>query len=468
MVRSLKGLVQGWAPCTAPILSKLRAGFACVMALALALSMGSVAAFAEEGDSGEEGGAAQGIANVPTINVTVPTSFILGGDAGIDIQDLSEVSDTAEFINNSNVPVRIKQVACDATGLNTYFDVGDANTAALSLAGNHLDWIPKDEGSVGIYAQQDDDGQGFILIPDESEEATLTLQMAGLGLTDKVKEATKDRNALRDLMKMSWTFEMVYLEGGSATPDLNSDFYLKDKFSQITYSLEDVKAHSRIIEESSNDAVEYIYKLWANDDSLYECQVRYNGAYWPLRIIGVRQDQKANSDGGPTPVGLTFQFKDCVSSRNNKGGSDVWNGSPVRAGLQEGGAYFKLMPSSVRESIVPVNKWYKPQPDQGAKMTVDQMFIAGHAEMGAFSWTSFDGTGPDHNEAYIYYQTPGRNLIKKIGPGASEGATSGVFWWVRSASRRTAYNFCVVNNNGAGYSEAGSGGNYGVCPCFCL
>lgn len=150
------------------------------------------------------------VPDVPIINVTVPTRFILGGDAGLDIQDLGEVSATSSFVNNSNVPVRIKQATCDAAGLNTYFDVKATNTAVLSLSDQQINWVPNKSENESIYDASEDGAQNILFnTTDTKKDATLTLGMSNMGLKDKVIEVTKERSALRDLMKISWTFEMV-------------------------------------------------------------------------------------------------------------------------------------------------------------------------------------------------------------------------------------------------------------------
>lgn len=216
MVKSLKILAQGWAPCTASILSKLKVGLAGGMAFALALSMGSVAAFAAEGDESVEGIAAQADIDIPTINVTVPTSFVLGGEVGIDIQELGNVSASSQFASSSNVPVRIKEIHCDASGLNNYFDVKSTNKATFTLLGKNVEWAPTATTDSLIYEASAEGSEEFILPVGASEDTTLSLAMSGMGLKNAVIEATKDRNALRNLMKLSWTFEIAV---SSETPD---------------------------------------------------------------------------------------------------------------------------------------------------------------------------------------------------------------------------------------------------------
>lgn len=147
---------------------------------------------------------------VPIIDVTVPVSFIFGGDEGLDIQQLGEVQASAEFVNNSNIGVRIKEATCDAAGLNNYFEVGEGNTAKLSLIGKEMSWVPNVEGAQSIYSESSEDlREGMVFGIGDHVSTSMTLNMKDMGLKDAVIEATKDRTALRDLMKLTWTFEQA-------------------------------------------------------------------------------------------------------------------------------------------------------------------------------------------------------------------------------------------------------------------
>lgn len=278
--------------------------------------------------------------------MTVPVSFVLGGDEGIDIQDLGPIEATSTFSNNSNTAVRIKRASCDASGLNSYFGVTDNNKAALSLAEGEISWVPSASKDQGIYVEETEDlREGFVMRAGDDYDCTLSLDMTGMSLKDTVIEATKSRSTLRDLMQMSWTFERAL---GSGSED--QDFYLKINsdashealapYADFVYSLDEVAYMAEDISAKKEQSSYYpTFKAMAGDASKqYQCKTVWgDGGTYNLNVIGVLHDDLADDSG---KAGITFQFNDVLvgdyrmnSANTTEGG---WGRSEIRDRMNPG------------------------------------------------------------------------------------------------------------------------------------
>lgn len=451
------------------------------------------------------------VPEVPIIDVTVPTSFILGGDAGIDIQDLGEVSATSSFVNNSNTAVRIKQATCDAAGLNSYFDVKDTNIAALSLSGQQITWVPNKSENESIYDASEDGAQEILFnTTDTQKDVTLTLNMTDMGLKDKVIEATKNRSALRDLMKMSWIFEMVDL---GFVPDgtVDDDFYLKIKddatHPDLIEHAGEVFSLSNISEMADDIAVkgtasEY-YPMFsamvtdvtttANYDASdvaagqYECKVKWNDGAdgaptsYDVRVIGINHDNLSTPTDDYTEAGLTFQFVNCLNTAYAMNASDInsggWANTELRTNLNTG-TIWNTIPAAQQNAFKTVKKYYNPtynSTSAAVSVSNDKVFIASYCELGGNNQhSSFNNRPWIDLEGYQYEywkakDATGQNVAQPVlAKGYQSNPASAVAWWERSVSPIYSYYFLFVSIDGYPSNYGNASYTSGVCPAFCL
>lgn len=456
---------------------------------------------------------------VPIINVTVPTSFILGGDAGIDIQELGDVSASSQFVSSSNVSVRIKEIRCDASGLNSYFDVKDTNKATFSLLGKNVEWAPTAATDTAIYESSTEGSEEFILPVDAAEDATLSLTMSGMGLKDAAIEATKDRRQLRDLMQLSWTFGVVgQSSGGSEEPDpgpepdkdgdgnLEDDFYLQVNegathadlvgHKGAIYSLSNLRTMAEDLSDKGESSEWYkMFKAMTGDASeQYACRVKWEDGSYDVRVIGVLHDQYKTNDGRYRKAGLTFQFKNLLNSLHSyldlSVSSDLaqnWMNSAIRANMNPGKDFSIIghdvdviwgrVPYQQKEAFKSV---IKPNSDGKSTFTTeDKLFLA--------SWVELGGTMPliddamalgcgyfrDEGTQYDYYANHGtdQNVLNKP---LQNGSVMNQAWYLRT---------CIIGRDNAmlGASNANIPADrdnlraaqsldtrLGICPCFCL
>lgn len=542
----VKSLAWGWAQHLAPtalnakaillareakaasIVMRAKGIVSSCLAAVLAISLVPSAALATETTDTATAAAERAVSGIPTINVTVPTSFILGGDEGIDIQDLGEIKDTAVFINNSNAPVRIKEISYSAKGLNSYFGINDTVTKAkITLQGQDIEWVPDSTERQSIFnANSDSSAEPLILgigSTDEQKthECTLSLNMTDMQIKDALIDATKSKSTLRNFMQIDWTFGSEM--GAGAETD---DFYLKIKddatnealarYAGFTYSLYEVSMMADDIavkgERSTYypmfDAMVTDITKTANVDGSdkaagqYECKVKWDGVSYDVRVIGINHDDLATPVNGRTKAGLTFEFVNLLnapepwnSSAINVGG---WGQSQLRANmnpdtLPNAGAIvngsdtdsiWNLVPSEQREAFKTVKKLYQPNCNnktdtQEQLLTIDdKLFITSLGEhfaeynAGGRNWSQVLSWLCHEGYPYEYW-------ANKLGPtwGANNSLLSGYQsspatasnYWMRTV--RPLYSTEILAGI-AGSRDINNGpqahASIGVRPCFCL
>lgn len=467
---------------------------------------------------------------VPIIDVTVPVSFIFGGDEGLDIQQLGEVQASAEFVNNSNIGVRIKEATCDAAGLNNYFEVGEGNTAKLSLIGKEMSWVPNVEGAQSIYSESSEDlREGMVFGIGDHVSTSMTLNMKDMGLKDAVIEATKDRTALRDLMKLTWTFERAVCSGSE-----EDDFYLKINddathealapYAGQRYSLQEVSSMADDLSKNGEGSIYYdMFKAMvadvapnaAGDDTTvaagqYTCQVKWKSAagsdettVYDVRVIDVLHDDLAVQDEQSTgKAGLTFQFVNLLntpaqfnSSATNAGG---WGRSQLRANMNpdtlpnaevivngsDTNSIWDLVPGEQQEAFKTVKKLYQPTSTNRTDMmsdlsTIDdKLFLM---SLGEF-WVEYKGSGANWTQVLSWLTYEGYQYeywANKLGPTWGDNAglyashqnspATASWWWVRT-TRPLYSNQFLAGIAGGGRIDNGPEAHVssGVRPCFCL
>ena len=353
--------------------------------------------------------------------------------------------------------------------------------------------------------------------------------MKDMGLKDAVIEATKDRTALRDLMKLTWTFERAVCSGSE-----EDDFYLKINddathealapYAGQRYSLQEVSSMADDLSKNGEGSIYYdMFKAMvadvapnaAGDDTTvaagqYTCQVKWKSAagsdettVYDVRVIDVLHDDLAVQDEQSTgKAGLTFQFVNLLntpaqfnSSATNAGG---WGRSQLRANMNpdtlpnaevivngsDTNSIWDLVPGEQQEAFKTVKKLYQPtynnttDTQKQLPMIDDKLFIMSLA--GYFS-EYLDG-GPNWSRALSWLLSedyPYDYWANKLGPtwGANASLRAGYQgsfatasnYWTRTV--RPMYSdqmlACVVSKN---MIENGPQAHVpsGVRPCFCL
>lgn len=450
----------------------------CAAAVALAISMIPAAAFATDGGTSQLNttvATGRAASDVPNINVDVPAKIALNDTTdpkGINIKNLGTVTGSAEFTNNSNNAIRIKEIKSNSSGLNSYFTLADAAQVTFSLGtttttnGNSTftsvasaNWKPTETSATSVYTVGDTakPSEGFVMSKGAKMDGKVDLNLTGSTLKDAAKTAAQDPTADRDLIKCTWVIESVRGMGNAEDP--NVDFYLTDKRNAdhpVTYSLAEVKEDAEKLPSQTRGAWPYdmYYEFCTGDGSNYECKVRWNNELYSLRIIGLNQDNKADKTG---VAGLTFQFTKALASMAFGYPTD-WKTSNPRNYLSTGDGY-KLLADSLKAPgvIKTVTKKYTNQSSSAVAYSDDGLFLLSAGELrdddtgGAVN----SKTGKNYNERYLFYQKYGSDDACKFFVDSlmrnTVGANNSVSWW--------SY---------GGWNSATWGMSLSLMPAFCL
>lgn len=391
-----------------------------VAAMALAVSMVPAAAFAETSQLSTDVpvGRAAGD-DVPNINVDVPETIALNDSTdpkGINIKSLGTVSGSGDFKNNSNNAVRVKEIKCNASGLNTYFTLGTDAKATFALDEiTGAEWKPDQTSAQSVYtvAANAKPSEGYVMAKGATASGTISLDLTGSTLKDAAKTAAQSPDTDNNLMKCTWVIESVRGMGPTTDEEKNAaDFYLIDKRNAdhpISYSLAEVKEDAEKLPSQSRGAWPYdmYYDFCTGDGTNYECKVRWNNALYPLRIIGLNQDHKTS--GGM--AGLTFLFNSSMTTLRNTVSPSVavencnWLQCNARSYLSSGDGWTRLA-SSVQTAITPVSKVTSDR--SGITNSDDRLFLISKEEY-IESAENF-GVGKNRDQHYVAFEFTGTGL----------------------------------------------------------
>ena len=218
-------------------------------------------------------------------------------------------------------------------------------------------------------------------------------------------------------------------------------------------------------------------------------QVKVDGHYLPLQLLGICQDTKT-ADG--KRAGLTFQMRDIYAYNNTRstaagGGafnytymnstntnSGGWESSALRGTLRS--TFWGYLPAEVQDAIAPVNKYqqlYGGTTDAYLqKTTGETVWLPSMYEVFGASFSDFNDSETLSANDYTPFQYMAYH--GNVGSSASAKAVK-VFdgfagnWWLRSAFQRDVGRFCYTSVHGNHDSSGGSAfRTIGAAPCFCL
>ena len=216
-------------------------------------------------------------------------------------------------------------------------------------------------------------------------------------------------------------------------------------------------------------------------------QLKVDGVYLPLQLIGICQDTKSDGSG---KAGLTFQTRDVYaynnvrsneagggafnytymnSSNTNSGG---WGSAAMRSTLRS--AFWGYLPAEVQVAIIPVAKYQQlPNGTTAAylqKTTNETVWLPSVHEVFGASFAGYNESEALKSNGHVPFQ-----YMAYVGNAGSTTNTCAIktynggvcFWWFRSAYRSTATLFCGVNSPGERTNYEATR-PYGVAPAFCL
>jgi len=171
-----------------------------------------------------------------------------------------------------------------------------------------------------------------------------------------------------------------------------------------------------------------------------------------MQIAGLNKDPLASGSGNAK---TTWISKDLLTTSHNMNSSATtsggWSATAMRTYLDD--TIKPLIQENVRNAIKEVTK-YSRLSDGTEQTTTDDVWIPSRREVGITS--NAESSGPAYSEGY----TDNASRIKK-----KVGASSGDYWWLRSADSTS--NFGSVSNNGGNYSYAANR-TFGVALGFCI
>ena len=195
-----------------------------------------------------------------------------------------------------------------------------------------------------------------------------------------------------------------------------------------------------------------------------------HNALYPLRIIGLNQDRKADGSG---MAGLTFMFME-PAVRNSVFGelsfSWVEEQAPIPYSWKETGGD---LAASVKDALTPVRKqWLNKGSTSNFALGNDaKVFLLSLYEVGTdlkSDGAGALGVGKGLNEVYLHFESLG------IAPGGANNAqiiksfNFGEFW-LRDRLEKVGDYFTIayINANGMPGSQHGNHAR-NMIPCFCL
>ncbi|WP_251213409.1 DUF6273 domain-containing protein, partial [Adlercreutzia murintestinalis] len=209
-------------------------------------------------------------------------------------------------------------------------------------------------------------------------------------------------------------------------------------------------------------------------------------ALYPLRIIGLNQDQAFRNNVPDGQLGLTFQFKECITSAEYGAWevlSQGWGASFLRLRLHADGDIYGAFPETIKKAIEPAVKSYSA--NNSTSINVDLMFLPSLKELLGSSYDSLnelnlgqpdsavsllgnEGTGVSRKDGYLFYESRTSKADLK------NALSNGQQWWLRSVwfksngvEAQGVPNIVIVADGGWP-GGAGPTAEKGVLPCFCM
>ncbi len=277
-----------------------------------------------------------------------------------------------------------------------------------------------------------------------------------------------------DAIPSDWG-EPLWIENPDRSYSPAKYLLLKD----IKDAADDLSAHADDPAQSEH------YSLYSSLVGTGTFHLKVDGKYLDIQLLGICQDAK--TAGGK--AGLTFQTKDIyahsgIRSSAAGGGefpcqmnpagskSDGWASSAMNDALRS--IFWGYLPEEVRAAVVGVDKFQQLYGDATGsylqKTSDETIWLPSMYEVFGTTFTYYNDSEGIPVDGYIPFQ-----YQAYAGNGGSEANAKAVKtyngsasrWWLRSALRDNAEQFCIA------YSDGYRGGNpasdtRGVAPCFCL
>jgi len=277
-----------------------------------------------------------------------------------------------------------------------------------------------------------------------------------------------------DAIPSDWG-EPLWIENPDRSYSPAKYLLLKD----IKDAADDLSAHADDPAQSEH------YSLYSSLVGTGTFHLKVDGKYLDIQLLGICQDAK--TAGGK--AGLTFQTKDIYAHSGirssavgggefpcqmNPAGSkpDGWASSAMNDALRS--IFWGYLPEEVRAAIVGVDKLQQLYGDATGsylqKTSDETIWLPSMYEVFGTTFTYYNDSEGIPVDGYIPFQ-----YQAYAGNGGSEANAKAVKtyngsasrWWLRSALRDNAEQFCIA------YSDGYRGGNpasdtRGVAPCFCL
>lgn len=222
------------------------------------------------------------------------------------------------------------------------------------------------------------------------------------------------------------------------------------------YSWEELSQISSLIAGASSDAegleIAETYHLCGADGTLDGTQAKSlelsDGTEVTMRVVGFRQDQKADGSG---PAGITLLSEDGVSEQAmNATGQLVggWEESTLRPWMNQ--SLIGELPSEVSDLIVAVEKTTNPPAgtgEVGQDVTEDKLWVPSYSEVvgepgsGSNRYGLYESEGPQYqlfSDLGVTWAQPSPELV----------IPSGGYWWLRSPDVANDRWFVVVGPEG--------------------
>lgn len=279
---------------------------------------------------------------------------------------------------------------------------------------------------------------------------------------------------------------------GDGTGDTSNDFYFKEnKTGEVYTAAEIAKLADQMVSNPSGEVAARFEALMGEDvnnsadaTTGYQCQAKYNGVYYDVRIIGINHDTASTG----SKVGLTFQFVNTLPDQYPINGTDSNSGGWPKMGLRTsmntannngglGSKYpciYDRMPASLKDAVKTVTKISYNYASKAGVTSTDKFFIASNYELCGSSYQNKIASSEDGYQ-YEYYKVKGKDgtgtpIVNYWGGSASNPTLvkQNWWWWERTCDSASSSKFFQVGNNGAPSHIQNATSPEGISPCFCL
>ena len=286
------------------------------------------------------------------------------------------------------------------------------------------------------------------------------------------------------LASLTYTFAANLPAGPFPTGNKADPLWVENTDSDLApvgiYGLADIKT-------AANDMASYgkqpqessYYKLYRGLlDEEADFQLRVDGTYHPVRLLGLCVDELSDIDG---KAGMTFGFRDVfavdnltnsldgsrpfdTALRDSKSNEGSWEATSMRSQLNS--RFVAMLEPQMRErgtGIVPVSKHQQITGgnswDHLQTSLDERIWIPSAYEV-------FGQTFPDYNAAEEILEQYRHPSYMNLGAKTFDGQPCA--YWLRGAVVTNRFNYSFVSASGSIGGDGADQSQYGILPCFCL